>query len=248
MSTNDVIVGQLDRNVFRFPIQFEMFGIKQYISDAVFDTGCAHSLVSIANMNTGQHTIEELCEMQYYNIYALVGTGLGVESQGVDIRELSKAIRLLNEVKKALQSKAFTEEQNREVIDNYITPEYKKLILESKNTRYECRAKEYTIDGVNVGDIDIRVSFTLGNVTLIGMHIIKQLYTKIFNKDNEVYLLSTLNNEDAETKLNETFKEISECIDSLSEQELNEYTEEIDFQALEANYINTLVQKEKDSQ
>lgn len=35
---NDTIIGVIDKGSFRFPVEFDMFGIHQYIDNVTFDT------------------------------------------------------------------------------------------------------------------------------------------------------------------------------------------------------------------
>jgi len=52
-----------------------------------------------------------------------------------------------------------------------------RLLDNSPNIRFEYLAVNYTIDGVLIGNF---------HVNLIGMHIIKELYTKIYAINNKV--------------------------------------------------------------
>lgn len=60
MSMNDIIIGMVDKGSFRFPIEFDMFGIHQYIDNVTFDKGCSHSLISAKSLNLGDKSIETL--------------------------------------------------------------------------------------------------------------------------------------------------------------------------------------------
>lgn len=75
-------------------------------------------------------------------------------------------------------------------------------IEKSKFVRYEYTALNYKINGVEIGNFNVKVSFDIAKSNLIGMYIIKELYTKIFCEDNQVFLLSIRNSPKAEDVLN----------------------------------------------
>lgn len=65
--------------------------------------------------------------------------------------------------------------------------------IKSKNVRFEYMAHNYTIDGVAIGDIHVRVSFNTEHKNLIGMQIIRNLYTKIFCMEEHVFIIAARN-------------------------------------------------------
>lgn len=89
----------------------------------------------------------------------------------------------------------------------------KARILESKLIRYEYEAINYKIDGVKIGDFNIRISFDLSKVNLIGMHIIKELYTKIFSFHNQTFLLAKKLTPLADIELDTTMDELREQLE-----------------------------------
>lgn len=213
MNTNDTIIGVVERGSFHFPIEFDMFGDHQYIPDAIFDTGCSHSLISVKSINIGNKSIADLKREALYDVDIKLGIGKGVESKGIDIDQLKTDIKKVNYWKKQLLDR----DDAAEILESYITEAMQLRILESKLVRYEYEAMNYEIDGVKIGDFKVRVSFDLGNVNLIGMHIIKELCTKIFSEDNRVFLFAKKSSPTAGVELDVTMTELSEQLDLLNE-------------------------------
>lgn len=203
MSTNDIIIGKVSKGSFKFPIEFQMFGNLQLIPNATFDTGCSHSLISAKSLNIGGFSIEELKVSALYDKNVNLSIGKSVESKDIDTTSLHSIVHEINKYKKALRNSDICQERAKQILKQHITNEAELNILESKNVRYEYQALGYKIDGVEIGDFNVKVSFNLANVNLIGMHIIKELYTKLFSYDNQIYLLAKKNCPNADMELNE---------------------------------------------
>lgn len=233
MSTNDVIIGKVNRGSFRFPIEFDIIGLKQAINDAVYDTGCSHSLISVDSLNLEQKSISKFKEQLIYDVNTYIYTGAGVESstsaKKTELIQLGQKLKKLNKLKQGLRGNNEAEEVLRSEIDQNL----KNIILDpqNKNIRFGYKVTNFKIDGVNIGDFDIRLAFDMGNVNLIGMHIIRELYTKIFSKNNTIYLLAKKNSPLADT-------ELDIAMDGLMKQlEMQDET------ILESNYVHTFSKK-----
>lgn len=213
MSTNDTIIGAIERGSFHFPIEFDMFNNHQYIPDATFDTGCSHSLISVKSLNTGSKPISALKKEALYDIDIKLGLGKGIESKDINTDHLKSDIREINSWKKQLKGI----DRASDILKLHITEEMQSRILTSKLVRYEYEAKDYKIDGVKIGDFKVRVSFDLNKVNLIGMHIIKILYTKIFSDNNQIFLLAKKNTPLADNELDMTMAELKEQLELLNE-------------------------------
>lgn len=233
VNMNDVIIGVINKGSFHFPIEFEMFGEQQYVADATYDTGCSHSLISASSLNLGTKTIDDLKKELLYDINVNLFIGLGVESKGINISDIKRYVNKVNNLKQQLVNKGVPKDKAEEVLRKHITTEIETAILSSKMVRYEYLASSYKIDGVEIGDFKVRVSFNLKNVNLIGMHIIKELYTKIFSRNGKIFLLAKKNSELAEIDLDVALDELTEEL---------ELSDSIDDRALEANYINKRIQ------
>ena len=92
MSTNDTIIGMIERGSFHFPIEFDMFNNHQYIPDATFDTGCSHSLISVKSLNIGNKSISDLKKEALYDIDVKLGLGKGIESKDINTEHLKKIL------------------------------------------------------------------------------------------------------------------------------------------------------------
>lgn len=136
MNTNDTIIGVVERGSFHFPIEFDMFGNHQYIPDAIFDTGCSHSLISVKSINIGNKSIADLKREALYDVDIKLGIGKGVESKGIDIDQLKTDIKKVNYWKKQLLDR----DDAAEILESYITEAMQLRILESKLVRYEYEA------------------------------------------------------------------------------------------------------------
>lgn len=104
MSTNDTIIGIVDRGAFRFPIEFDMFGIHQYIGNVTFDTGCSHSLISVKSLNIGDKSIEELKREAFFDLDVTLIIGKGIESVDIDTEQLQNDIVKINRCKNQLKA------------------------------------------------------------------------------------------------------------------------------------------------
>lgn len=232
MSTNDVIIGAVKNGSFRFPIEFEIMGMKQSINDAVYDTGCSHSLISVDSLSLGELPIDEFKERLIYDVNTCIYTGAGVESsteaKKKELAQLGHTLRKLNELKKKLIGNSNAEA----ILHKKVGEGLKKVILESPNIRFGYKISDLKIDGVSIGDFEIRLAFGIGNVNLIGMHIIRELYTKIFSENDTVYLLTKKKSPLADMELD------------IAMDELKEQLEMLDKTVLESNYINTYSEHE----
>lgn len=78
MSTNDTIIGVIDKGSFRFPVEFDMFGIHQYVDNVTFDTGCSHSLISVKSLNISDKSVEELkrAALFDFDVTLIIGKGI----------------------------------------------------------------------------------------------------------------------------------------------------------------------------
>lgn len=228
VSTNDVIIGAINKGSFHFPIQFEIMELKQAINDAVYDTGCSHSLISVDSLNLGKKSISEFKEQLIYDVNTYIYTGAGVESstsaKKKELVLLGQKLRQLNKLKQSLIGSNKAEA----VLQSKIDQNLKDIILDpkNKNIRFGYRVSDFKIDGVNIGDFEIRLAFGMGNVNLIGMHIIRELYTKIFSKNNAIYLLAKKNSPLADIELDIAMDELIAKLDL------------VDNTILESNYIH----------
>lgn len=229
---NDIIIGTVKSGSFHFPIEFELMGMEQSIDYAVYDTGCSHSLISVDSLNLGETNINEFKEQLLYSVNTYICTGSGVESsteaKKKELANLGQALRKLN----ALKKKLIGNNNAEAILHEKVGERLKRIILESPNIRFGNKISGLKIDGVSIGDFDIRLAFGLGNVNLIGMHIIRELHTKIFSENGTVYLLAKKKSPLADIELD------------IAVDELKEHLEMLDKTVLEANYINTYSEHE----
>ncbi len=230
MSTNDVIIGNVKRGSFKFPINFDLFGIKQTIPEATYDTGCSHSLISAKSLNLCGKDIDVVQEEFLYDSEITLHIGRGVESKEINIAELKKDIEEINKWKKQLRNKKVVKVRATQLLKQKITDDMKNNILGSKLVRYGVTVQNYEIDGVLIGDFKVRVSFKLGGANLIGMHIIKELYTKIFPRNDEIYLLAKKNSPLADCELDIAMDELAEQLDLYDDEKA----------VRDSNYINKI--------
>lgn len=212
MSTNDTIIGVIDKGSFRFPVEFDMFGIHQYIDNVTFDTGCSHSLISVKSLNIGDKTIEELKRAAFFDSDVTLIIGKGIESVDVDTEQLQNDIVAINRCKKQLKADCRSEQETEITLKSHVSEESIQRVLRSPLIRYDYMAANYTIDGVMIGNFKVRVSFDLGKANLIGMHIIRELYTKIFSEKGRVCLLAAKNPETIENEL-DAFRQQLELVE-----------------------------------
>lgn len=230
MSTNDIIIGTVKRGTFKFPIEFDMFGKHQYITQAVFDTGCTHSLISVRDLSLEDRDIEKLKQDMLYDINVVMSIGRGIESKNTNTDDLKTYIISINKKKKEMIQKGYDNERASSILKEHINDKMKMTLERHKNLiRYQYLAHKYTIDGVEIGDCNVNLSFDLKNVNLIGMHIIQKLYTKIFTLDNNIFLLSKKNTPVADVELDVAMNDLRKQF-KLSEDLV-----------LEANYVNTQI-------
>lgn len=171
-----------------------MLGNSQNISDAVFDTGCSHSLISANSLNIGNKSLVDLEHEALTDVDVALTMGVGVESSAKQTKNIRKYIKGINNLKEQLKKTGNSKEVCRSELEKKIPPKIESILNKSKNVRYEYIAYGYSIDGVTIGDISIRVSFSTDQKNLIGMHIIKKLYTKIFSINDDTFMVSALDN------------------------------------------------------
>lgn len=232
VNTNDVIIGTVKKGSFHFPIEFNMFDRHQYIQDAIFDTGCSHSLISAKSLDTGDKSIEELKHDAIYDMKIKLSIGRGVESKDIDATQLTHDIKTINGYKGKLKEKGILGEKAKNILEKHITGEMLSRIEKSKLVRYEYTALNYKIDGIAIGDFNVKVSFDIAKSNLIGMHIIKELYTKIFCEGNQIFLLSVKNSPIAEDILNKELNRLCEELKLMKDEDV-----------LRSNYVNTFNKK-----
>lgn len=191
-----VIVARVKRGSFRLPIEFKMLGEDQAIRDAVFDTGCAHSLISVDSLTLEPNILNTLQYELLTDIDIPLLLGSGIESSLDDVDQFKKYVKAINIKKEELRNANISKSDARKILDEIFSknPDVLKLIYESKNIRYAYEVKDYAIDNMNIGDITVKLSFNTQNKNLIGMHIIEKLYTKIFRLDNNIILIASLDN------------------------------------------------------
>lgn len=222
VSTNDIIIGTVKRGSFHFPIEFEIMGLKQAINDAVYDTGCSHSLISVDTLSLGEKSISEFKEQLLYDVNTRIYIGAGVESstsaKKAELALLGQKLRQLNQLKQSL----IENDNAKTILQQKIGQQLKDIILDpkNKNIRFGYKISDFKIDGVNIGDFEIRLAFGMGNVNLIGMHIIRKLYTKIFSYNNQIYLLANKNSNSADSELDKTRDELLEQLDMVNDEQL----------------------------
>ena len=140
MNMNDVIVSKVDRGSFKFPIQFELFGNRQNISNAVFDTGCSHSLISANILNIGNKSLEDLEHEALMDIDVVLAIGAGVESNIKQIKELRKYVESINSLKAELRKITQTKDYIKFSLANAIKNNINKIEI--------CRRIAYNKDRV----------------------------------------------------------------------------------------------------
>lgn len=169
-------------------------------------------MISVKSLNIGDTSIEELKKAALFDSNVTLIIGKGIESVDVDTEQLQNDIIKINRCKKQLQADRKSEQEVETFLRNYMSKESMQRILKSPLIRYDYMASNYTIDGVVIGDFKVRVSFDLGKANLIGMHIIKELYTKIFSERGKICLFATKNPEHADKEL-DAFRQQLELID-----------------------------------
>lgn len=121
---NNAIIGKVRRGSFHFPIQFQLFGEEQIIADAVFDTGCSHSLISAKSLIAKDKTLEQLKKDALFDANVTLSIGKGIESKEIDTTELKKQIKLINNIKKFILENNIDANQSKELITQYINQRY----------------------------------------------------------------------------------------------------------------------------
>ncbi len=208
MNTKDIIIGEVDYGSFRFPMQFKAFGGTQIIADAVFDTGCSHSLISFNSLNRYGKSLEDIQRNILYNKDSILGIGVGVESKGSDLEYIKQLVNKINHYKEICKN----ENELENLIDKNITLDDRKMLFDSKNVRYKYPITGLVIDNVPLGNFDIMLSYGTNGINLIGMHIIKELYTKIYHSSGKTYMFAMKNSNNMD-EMDSAMREVEEYID-----------------------------------
>lgn len=186
-----IIIGEVKYGSFYFPIDFEIFNLQQSIPNAIFDTGCSHSLISVDSLGIGNKSIGQIKTDIFYNKDSRLEIGIGVETLNSELHQTRLLVNKVNNIKTHSKDNKTVEE----LINKYITLEGIELLQNSKNIRYRYKIKDLHIDKVLIGNYDVRLSFNT-EVNLIGMHIIKDLYTKIYSHNGNIHLYAIKKEED----------------------------------------------------
>lgn len=182
MSRN-VLIQNVKSGSFKFPITFTMYDEAINARGVTYDTGCAHSLISVDSLNLQMDRNKFQLDLLYDKSIKL-NVSRGVEAQSINTNDIRLLVNKINAIK---ASNVTVEEA---IASNKITKNEINKILASKNVRYEVIVKDYTIANLNIGDIQVRLGFNLGETNLIGMHIIKELCTYVFNYKNNNILIA----------------------------------------------------------
>lgn len=250
MTMNNYIKKEVIQGCFYLAIQFKFKKILKNIDKAVYDTGCYHSCISynlIADKKyigltqirdkqlrekEKQRYIRELKIKGIFNPNVKITCGFGVESQSNDDRQayanITEHIKMINRIKQEGLNKHKDIGSIKNELCSYITNDILEQILCNKNVKYEYKVTGYTIVNMYIGDTSIHIDYDHDNVALIGMHVIKDLDTRIFPTENGICLVATT--------------EGAETLDKLVKDILND-DEYIDFseQDYEANYVKSLI-------
>lgn len=210
VNMSDAIVSRIKRGSFQFPIQFELFGNSQNIGEAVFDTGCSHSLISVNSLDIGGRSLSDLEHAALMDVDVILAVGAGIESNVSHTKKIRNYVKQINGLKEQLKQCDKSKADCRKVLEMNITPEIEDALSKSKNVRYEYIAHNYSINGMTIGDTNIRLSFCTDHKNLIGMHIIRNLHTKIFSIDSDIFMVSALDN----SSLDDAEKEICNAFES----------------------------------
>lgn len=231
---NDIIRKSVDHGSFTFKAKFELFGSIQTINNAIFDTGCSHSLISldslILNKDINNARIDMILDKN-----TRIFTGTGVDSIKKDLTTFRQVATIINKIKEANIDK--DNDYIRNEIINRITMKNIITLSKYKCIRCELVIPELNIDGIILKNINIRIGLCTENANLIGMHIIRELYTTIYSANNKIILIVTKNESDACNKISKEIKEINECL------EIDKFTQ----QDINANYVNLIVHKKEDN-
>lgn len=179
----DTLIQNVKNGSIKFPVTFTMYDETIKIQNAVYDTGCAHSLISVDSLNLQMDRDKFQLDLLYDKSIKL-NVSRGVEAQSINTQDIELLVNKINAIK---ESNLTVEEaiDSNKITDNEIND-----ILISKNVRYEVTVRNYTIANLNLGDIQVRLAFNLGKTNLIGMHIIKELCTYVFNYKNNNILIA----------------------------------------------------------
>lgn len=221
MDTSKVTIGSKMKGCFKFEVYFDLFNISQSIHRATFDTGCSHSLISVNSLKLSQNILNTLQHDLLTDIDIPLAMGAGIESSLKTSDKIKECIANINNKKGQLKRQSISKCDAKKILENYINAETENILSTSKNVRYECKVENYMIDDMIIGDTVIRLSFNTENKNLIGMNIIKEIYTKILSLDGKVHLIAAMNKDLADN----------------AEKELR-INCGLDTEALEANYIN----------
>lgn len=222
---DDAIIASVESGSFRLDIQFEIMNTHFKVSDAVFDTGCSHSLISVNTLSLNDSKLAELRNRAIYDKRVIISRGKGVESRGYD-KSLLNIIDKLNMIK----SKASNNKELVNLIHKYMKKSEIDTLLNSINARFEFVVDNFCVGNINLGRIAVRFSFKTNNTCLIGMHIIRQLRTEIYSKNGEIILIATKNSDKAKALIENYKLHVDDLLD--------------DIQVVESNYVNKVSKKE----
>lgn len=247
---NNYLIKEIEKGSFYFPIAFRFLTRRVELVRACYDTGCAHSCISynliadkryrdimlitdeLIREKEKQEYVRKLKIKSIFNPRVLLCGGFGVESQDDEsireYRKLSKYIHKINKIKQEELSRCTDIGKIQNKLKEYITSDILDRIIGNKNVKYEYKVTGYTIVNMYIGDTSIHIDYDHDNVALIGMHVIKDLDTRIFPTENGICLVATT--------------EGAETLDKLVKDILND-DEYIDFseQDYEANYVKSLI-------
>lgn len=235
MNIDNKIVTALQKNgSFRFPLKFDIFNKPQSIEGAVFDTGCGHSLISINSLRLDR-PLDDIKNYLIYTRNSYLCTGRGVDTP----KNTQEMFNLVTQINKYKQQ-SVSDKQVYDLINNALSKEQIQLILNTPSIRFSYNIKNLHINKVPIGDYTIRIGLHT-NVNLIGMHIIRDLYTKIYPEGEKIrlYAIRMAPN----TSIDEYEAEISELAEEMSKLEEIDFYENADEQVLESNYILSQINK-----
>jgi len=237
LSIDNKIITAIRRNgSFQFPIEFNIFNNPQSIENAVFDTGCGHSLISINSLQLNK-PLEYIKNYLFYSKNSYLCTNYGIDTPKIT-QEISNLIQQINKYKQ--QSK--NNEEAYKLIYSNLSEKQIQLILNATSIRFSYKIKNLSIDEVPLGDYTLLLSLNT-DVNLIGMHIIRDLYTKIHPEGEYVRMYAIKKPPNTSVEKCET--EINDCIRQI-DSEIIDFYEKADEQVLESNYISRQLNKNQE--
>lgn len=220
----DYIYTELIDNEFKMDWNFE-FDNQMIYTTATFDTGCAHSFVS-ANCIYGHDITKEyktqlkLQAIKSKNVRLTIGCG--VESKSDEKAKEFEEIKLI------------ILKRNKDIAS--LTQDDIDKLLNCQNIKALYKIKKSVLAGYKLDDSSIMVSYDFDNVVLVGMNIIKNLYTIIGTKGSHTMLFAKFRYMNG---LDTLFNEAKSNFNAIPNSEDECYIELNNFQTLQANYVNT---------